>query len=148
MHTPPNRNNPPPVPTGRKQSWPPFGRTTQRFFAQGEQHEATEWQDTVLVPDEESETRDKPKAGDFDVVPRQKGATFVLAVFSGCLALGVVLGVKALIGTGRKVDASATQFQQGVAREQGQLAGAPADGGAASTEKSDLAAPQEGPPSP
>jgi hypothetical protein len=31
----------------------PFGRTTERFFVEGEQHEAQQWQDVILPPDDE-----------------------------------------------------------------------------------------------
>jgi hypothetical protein len=53
----------------------------------------------------------------------------VLSVFSVCLALGVVLGIKALSRAGRKVDASAAQFEKNLGREGAGSAGiAPSPG--------------------
>ncbi len=128
-----NRTTNPPNHTGRNPDWPPFGRTTQKFFVEGERHEASGWEDTVLPPDDDPHAHKKPKVGDFDIVPRQTASTVVLAVFSACLTLGVVLGVKALVRTGRRVDASATQLKHQMAAQPSAVVPAP-DAGASPTD--------------
>lgn len=80
----------------------PFGRTTEEFFVEGEQHEATQWEDANLPPDDEPEP--KRWRGRVDKVPRQRGAMVALAVFAVCLVLGVAAGVSALLKTGPHLD--------------------------------------------
>jgi hypothetical protein len=86
----------------------PFGTTTQQFFDEGERQEATGWQD--------GEPPRREKGGDFDKIPRQKGGTVVLAVFGACLALGVVLAFKAVVGVGHKAQQSSAASQSSPAQ--------------------------------
>ncbi len=88
----------------------PFGTTTQQFFEEGDRQEASGWQD--------GEPPRREKGGDFDKIPRQKGGTVVLAVFGACLALGVVLAFKALVGVGQKAQESSAAWQRNSAQAQ------------------------------
>jgi hypothetical protein len=83
---------------------PPFGKNTLQFFEEGEKHERTDWEDTVLPPDDESEPH--VQSGSFDKVPRQKSTLIGLALFGVCLVAGVVLGARAMFRMGGKVSAS------------------------------------------
>lgn len=108
----PLSNPPPPLQIGksgnralRTPAGPvPFGQKTLQFFEEGERHERANWQDTVLPPDEETE--EYVVGGPFDKIPRQKSALVILALLSVCLITGIVLGVRALAMTGRKVGTS------------------------------------------
>ena len=88
----------------------PFGHTTLRFLSEGEQREASQWQDVPAFVEDELQAR-RLRAGDFHRIPRQRGATVGLAIFSVLLGLGVLLGIGALARTGRRLDASASQRQ-------------------------------------
>jgi len=87
----------------------PFGRTTERFFVEGEQHEAQQWQDVNLPPDDEPEP--KRRRGSIDKVPRQRGAMVALALFTICLMLGLGVGVSALLKTGNRLDTFLSLFK-------------------------------------
>jgi hypothetical protein len=87
----------------------PFGRTTERFFVEGEQHEAQQWQDVILPPDDEPEP--KRQRGSVDKVPHQRWATFALAVFVICLFGGVGFGASALLKTGSRLDTFLSLFK-------------------------------------
>jgi hypothetical protein len=89
---------------------PPFGRTTVRFFDEGDRHEAAGWRDVVLPPDDETEP--SVKAGSFDRVPRQRGAMIVLAVFGVALVAGVGYGAHFLYRAGWHLDSSAAAYSQ------------------------------------
>lgn len=115
----------------------PFGHTTLRFFSEGEKHEASQWQDVPDTVEDELRAR-RLRVGDFDRIPRQRGATLALAVASALLALGAVLGVKAMAKTGRRVDASAVELQKSASQERHSVApafdaGAPNVGASASS---------------
>lgn len=87
----------------------PFGRTTERFFVEGDEHEARQWQDTILPPDDEPEPR--RWRGRIDRVPRQKGAMFALALFAVCLVAGIAVGVSAVFKTGNSVSAAVAKVK-------------------------------------
>ncbi len=87
----------------------PFGRTTQRFFVEGEQHEAQQWQDVALPPDDEPEP--KRQRGRIDKVPRQRGAMLMLALFGICLIVGLGVGISALLKTGNRLDTFLSLFK-------------------------------------
>jgi hypothetical protein len=87
----------------------PFGRTTENFFLEGQQHEARQWQDTVLPPDDEPEP--KRRRGSVDKIPRERSAMVALAILAVALVLGVVTGVSALSKTGKVVDRSAAALK-------------------------------------
>lgn len=95
----------------------PFGHTTLRFFSEGEKHEASAWQDVPDLAEDELRAR-RLRTGHFDKVPHQRGASIALAVFGAVLALGVVLGIKALAKASRSVDASAAELRRGAAEAQ------------------------------
>ena len=88
----------------------PFGQNTLQFFEEGERHENTGWQDTVLPADEETDTY--VRGGSFDKIPRQKSALLTLALLGFGLVAGAALGVRALARTGWKVDASAAAMSR------------------------------------
>ena len=48
------------------------GTTTQRFFEEGEQHEAADWQDTVLPPDDAPESDPETQFDSFDKIPKKR----------------------------------------------------------------------------
>ena len=86
-----------------------FGRTTEDFFLQGEEHETRQWEDIVLPPDDEPEPR--RRRGSVDKVPRERSAIVALVILAICLVFGVVKGVSALGRTGNLVDRSAKEFR-------------------------------------
>jgi hypothetical protein len=96
----------PPGPSRRS----PFGRITERFFAEGEQHEAAHWQDVVLPPDDEPEPC--VRSGSFDEIPRQRSATITLVVLAACLTFGIVVGARFFLSTGHEVDAAKAAYSQ------------------------------------
>jgi len=87
---------------------PSFGRTTQEFFVEGEQHEAADWQDVVLPPDDEPDP--SVHSGSFDEIPRRRGATVALVVLAAALGFGIVAGARFFLSTGRKVDAAKAAY--------------------------------------
>jgi len=87
----------------------PFGRTTERFFVEGEQHEAQQWQDVILPPDDEPEP--KRRRGSIDKVPRQRGAMVALSLFAICLVVGLGIGASELLKTGNRLDSFLTLFK-------------------------------------
>jgi len=97
-----------PTPFGRDSRVLPFGHTTERFFAEGEQHEAANWEDTILPPDDEPEPR--PMTGSFDTIPRRRGATVGLVLAAACLGGVVGLVGSFFIKAGHKVDSSADSY--------------------------------------
>lgn len=101
------------VPVGRPGAPRAFGATTERFFAEGVEREASGWPGE---PWAEETSKRGAKAGNFESIPRQRGATVALAVFAACLAFGLVIGIKALVAAGRKVDASASIFSRSAGR--------------------------------
>jgi hypothetical protein len=94
----------------------PFGQTTERFFVEGEQHEAQQWQDVALPPDDEPEP--KRRRGSIDKVPRQRGAMFALAVFAICLVVGLGVGASELLKTGNRLDTFLSLFKAAATGEQ------------------------------
>jgi hypothetical protein len=89
---------------------PPFGQNTLQFFAEGERHESTGWQDTILPADDEPDTR--VRSGSFDKIPRQKSALLTVALLGVGLIVGAALGVRALARTGWKVNAAAAALSR------------------------------------
>ena len=87
-----------------------FGQNTLQFFEEGERHENTGLQDTVLPVDEDTDAH--VRGGSFDKIPRQKGALLTLALLGVGLVAGAALGVRALARTGWKVDASAAAMSR------------------------------------
>lgn len=87
-----------------------FGRTTVRFFAEGDQHEAAGWRDVILPPDDEAEP--SVRAGSFDRVPRQTGAMVALVVIGLLLLAGVGYGVRAMSRTGWSLGSLASGLSQ------------------------------------
>jgi hypothetical protein len=75
-----------------------FGRTTDRFFAEGEEHEAHGWGDVDLPFDDEAEPKRRLGGEPIDKIPRQRSAVFALVVFAVLLAAGAVIGGLALFG--------------------------------------------------
>ena len=94
---------------GRPLRQVPFGQTTERFFVEGEQHEAQQWQDVTLPPDDEPEP--KRRGGSIDKVPRQRGAVFALSVFALCLMFGLGAGASALLKTENRLDTFLSLFK-------------------------------------
>src|SRR4051812_39734323 len=64
------------------------GATTQRFFAEGEQHEAAEWQDTVLPPDDAPDVDPEVQFDSFDKIPKKRSPVMTAAAIGGCLLIG------------------------------------------------------------
>ena len=98
---------PGPYPIGSRRS-PPFGRTTQRFFVEGEQHEAANWEDVVLPPDDEPDP--SVHSGSFDKIPRRRSATIMLVALAALLVFGIIMSARFFLNTGRKVDAAKTAY--------------------------------------
>jgi hypothetical protein len=98
-----------PLMIGRPLRQVPFGRTTERFFVEGEQHEAQQWQDVTLPPDDEPEP--KRRGGSIDKVPRQRGAMVALSVFALCLMFGLGAGASALLKTENRLDTFLSLFK-------------------------------------
>lgn len=78
-----------------------FGRTTERFFAEGEEHESREWEDVQVTAEDEDQPR--RRGGSIDKVPRQRGAVFALAVLCIGLAAGAAIGGFALFANGNRL---------------------------------------------
>jgi hypothetical protein len=99
------------TPTGGWQasSQVPFGRTTQLFFKEGEEHEARQWEDVVLPPDDEPEPK-RPR-GSVYKIPRQRGAIVALAIFAMALVVGVAVGLRAFTRTGNVVENAVNAFK-------------------------------------
>ena len=83
-----------------------FGGTTERFFIEGAQHEAAEWTDTVLPPDDEPEVDPEAQFDSFDKVPRRPHIKIAIAAIGFGLLVGIGVGVKAALRTGHVVQAS------------------------------------------
>lgn len=109
-----NTNNRPVLTPGPYATGPshrsPFGRTTERFFAEGERHEAANWQDVVLPPDGEPEPC--VRSGSFDEIPRRRSATITLVALAACLTFGIVASARFFLSTGHKVDAAKAAYTQ------------------------------------
>src|SRR5688500_5284707 len=99
------------VKLGRQPTMPMMrvGSTTQRFFEEGEQHEAAQWTDTVLPPDDAPETDPDTEFDSFDKIPKKRSPIVTVAAIGACLLIGVAAWTMAfgILRTGRTVDESA-----------------------------------------
>ncbi|MEO5768102.1 MAG: hypothetical protein ABIS92_07095 [Polyangia bacterium] len=97
-------SRPPVQPTMR------VGSTTQRFFAEGEKHEAAEWQDTVLPPDDAPDVDPEVQFDSFDKIPKKRSPVITAAAIGGCLLIGSAAWAMAfgLLRTGHSVRESAS----------------------------------------
>jgi len=89
-----------------------FGQTTQRFFVEGEEHEAADWNDTVLPPDADPRAEFKS----FDKIPRRRGTTIAIVVVGVGLLGGIAAGVGAALKTEHSVTSSVRAFASAVIR--------------------------------
>jgi hypothetical protein len=75
-----------------------FGRTAEHFFAEGEKHEAREWDDVLPLDDEPERGR---RGGSIDKLPRRWSAVFALVALCVCLVSGAAAAGFALFAKGR-----------------------------------------------
>lgn len=87
-----------------------LGETTQEFFREGERHEAAEWTDTQLPPDDEPEKDPAIKFKSFDRIAKRRSSTVALLVMSGGLVIAVATGVVAALRTEHVLSASLGSF--------------------------------------
>jgi hypothetical protein len=87
-----------------------LGETTLEFFKEGEQHEAAEWTDVQLPPDDEPEKDPKIKFKSFDKIAKKRSSTVVLLVLTVGLAVAVSIGVVAALRTEHVVSSSLGPF--------------------------------------
>lgn len=78
---------------------PRLGETTLEFFKEGEQHEAAEWRDVLLPPDDEPVKDPKVKFKSFDKIAKRRSSTVALLVMTVGLVVAVGLGVVAALRT-------------------------------------------------
>jgi hypothetical protein len=74
-----------------------LGRTTERFFSEGEEHERRGWDDILPLDDELEPTR---RHGSVDKVPRRRSAVLALVLLCVCVVVGVAVGGFALFAKG------------------------------------------------
>jgi hypothetical protein len=74
-----------------------FGRTTENFFAEGEEHEARGWEDVLPLDDEPAPRR---RGGSVDKLPRRWSAVFALVALCVCLVSGAAAAGFALFAKG------------------------------------------------
>lgn len=87
-----------------------LGETTLEFFKEGEQHEAAEWTDVQLPPDDEPEKDPKIKFKSFDKIAKKRSSTVALMVMTVGLAVAVTIGVVAALRTEHLVSSSLGAF--------------------------------------
>lgn len=91
-------------------SSPRLGETTMEFFKEGEQHEAAEWTDVLLPPDDEPVKDPKVKFKSFDKIAKRRSSTVALLVMTVGLVLAVGLGVIAALRTEHVLSSSLGSF--------------------------------------
>jgi len=89
---------------------PRIGQTTQRFFEEGERHEAADWNDTILPLDDEPEIDPEAEFDSFDRIPRRRGPIIAVITMGVLLLVGVGVGLTAALETGRSVRKSLGEF--------------------------------------
>lgn len=67
------------------------GRTSERSFSEGEEHEMRGWDDVLPLDDELEPTR---RHGSVDKVPRRRSAVLALVLLCVCVVVGVALFAK------------------------------------------------------
>jgi hypothetical protein len=84
----------------------PNGPTTQRFFAEGELHEGTQWKYARLPPDDAVESTRGARFDSFDKVPRQYQTVLALLVIGASLAISSAAWTMVFRSTGVRVTLS------------------------------------------
>ena len=84
----------------------PNGPTTQRFFAEGELHEGTQWKYARLPPDDAVESTRGVSFDSFDKVPRQYQTVIALLVIGASLAISSAAWTMVFRSTGTRVTLS------------------------------------------
>lgn len=78
--------------TARNQGNPMYlGIPAERFFAEGEEQEATRYENAQLPPDDAQLTDPEAEFESFDKVPKQRGLIVTVAALGVCLAVGTTM---------------------------------------------------------
>ncbi|MBC8133655.1 MAG: hypothetical protein H7X95_11795 [Deltaproteobacteria bacterium] len=92
------------------------GATTQRFFDEGEEHEATDWKNALLPPDDVPDSDPEAQFESFDKIPKRRNPILTVVAIGAFLLIGSAAWAMAfrLMPMDHPVRASVDRWMAGV----------------------------------